>query len=99
MVGVFVLEESLFSNNSTPQQGGRPAGPLIPFITMEWALGGTQDTQESRQLNPTEWRPSGPSLTSLTSFFLSNPSAFGTGDVQVMDCADRGAWGSFPGLG
>lgn len=54
MVGAFVLEEYLSTKNSTPQQGGRPAGPLGPFITMEWALGGTRDTQESRQLNPME---------------------------------------------
>lgn len=66
-------------------------------MRMERALGETQDSQESRQLSPRE--PSGPSLASLTSLFLSSPSGFGTWDVQVMDCAECGGWGSFPGLG
>lgn len=54
MVGGFVLRESLFSKSETPQQGMRPAEPLVPYFTVEWALGGAQDTQESRQLNPME---------------------------------------------
>lgn len=92
LAAVSVLQEYLFSQNWTPQQGGRPETCRAPLMTMEWALG------ESRQLNPREWRTSGPSLASLTSLFLSNPS-FGTWDVQVLDCAECGGWGTFPGLG
>lgn len=54
MVGVFVPES--FQRIQHPQQGGRPAGLLVPFITMEWALGEIQDTQESGQLIPMEMK-------------------------------------------
>lgn len=47
---------SLFQRIQHPQQGGRPAEPLVPFVTMEWALGETQDTQESGQLIPMEMK-------------------------------------------
>lgn len=85
----------LFTEFSTP---ARRETCRAPLMRMEWALGETEHSQEPRQLNPREWGTSGPSLAPLTSLFLSNPSC-GTWDVQVMDCAECGGWGSFPGLG
>lgn len=91
-VGEFVLKY-FFSKNWTPQQGGRPAGPLVPFITMEWVLA---ETQESRQLNPMEWSTSGPSQACFcqTQVVLAL-EMFRWWIVQTL-C---GGWGSFPGLG
>lgn len=92
LAAVSVLQEYPFSQNWTPQQGGRPAGPLW------WQWNGLWESQGS--LTPGNEGPQAhPWLPSLVCFCQTQVLALEMFRWWIVQSAEWGGWGSFPGLG